>query len=154
MSFEAHTVLRICAVVFGAVIALGGTASAEDKTKLPAPAKAQVDFVKHIQPIFAKRCYRCHGPDEQENDLRLDLKARALKGGASGMVIHPGKSAESPLMHYVAGIHKNGRMPPEGEGKPLSAKQIGRLRAWIDQGATWPDDDAAIAGGRKRSDRR
>ena len=28
-------------------------------------------------------------------------------------------------------------MPPEGER--LSAEEIGRLRAWIDQGAAWPE---------------
>ncbi len=33
-------------------------------------------------------------------------------------------------------------MPPKGE--PLSAEQIGVLRAWIDQGAVWPEGvDAA-----------
>jgi hypothetical protein len=30
------------------------------------------------------------------------------------------------------------KMPPKGE--PLSTEQIGLLRAWIDQGAQWPDD--------------
>ena len=29
-------------------------------------------------------------------------------------------------------------MPPEGEGAPLSPDEIGILRAWIDQGASWP----------------
>ena len=28
-------------------------------------------------------------------------------------------------------------MPPEGKGPPLSAEQVGLLRAWIDQGASW-----------------
>ena len=30
-------------------------------------------------------------------------------------------------------------MPPEGEGQPLTAEQVGLIRAWIDQGAKWPD---------------
>src|SRR6185369_16901123 len=29
-------------------------------------------------------------------------------------------------------------MPPSGD--PLTPKEVGLLRAWIDQGAEWPDD--------------
>ncbi len=35
-------------------------------------------------------------------------------------------------------------MPPEGAGDPLSERQIAVLRAWIDQGATWPDELAGV----------
>jgi hypothetical protein len=42
-------------------------------------------------------------------------------------------------------------MPPEGEGKPLSAEQIALVRAWVDQGAVWPDG-ADIATKRAGSD--
>jgi hypothetical protein len=38
-------------------------------------------------------------------------------------------------------------MPPDGEGQPLTAEQVGLLRAWIDQGAKWPD--AASVKGRE-----
>lgn len=56
--------------------------------------------------------------------------------------IRPGKSAESPLIQFVAGIDPDLKMPPKGDR--LTAEQIGILRAWIDQGAPWPD--GAIAG--------
>jgi hypothetical protein len=40
----------------------------------------------------------------------------------------------------IAGTDEEfGRMPPDGKGTPLTAEQIGLVRAWIDQGA-WPDD--------------
>ena len=42
---------------------------------------APVDFVRDVQPIFAKHCYECHGEKKQKSGLRLDLKAAALKGG-------------------------------------------------------------------------
>src|SRR5262249_47888894 len=51
--------------------------------------------------------------------------------------IVPGKSAESRLIRYVAGLDEDYQMPPEGAGQPLSSEQIGLLRAWIDQGARW-----------------
>src|SRR6476660_9159454 len=110
---------------------------------LPPAAQRQVDFVQDIQPILSARCYECHGPDRQENGLRWDNKASALKGGSSGPAIVPGKSTESRMIRLVAGMEKNLVMPKRGER--LTAEQIGVLRAWIDQGATWPD---AVAEGK------
>ena len=37
----------------------------------PAP-RQEVDFLKEVWPILESRCIECHGPDEQEGDLRLD----------------------------------------------------------------------------------
>ena len=107
-------------------------------TKLPQPATAKVDFVRDIQPLLVERCVKCHGPDKQKADLRLDGKSRAMRGGDSGTVIEPGKSAESRLIHLVAGLEPDTLMPPKGE--PLTTNQIAMLRAWIDQGANWPED--------------
>ncbi len=114
--------------------------------ELPPAATKTVDFAQDIQPLLAKSCLRCHGADEQEAGLRLHRKADAMKGGDRGAAIVPGKSAESRLIHYVAGVDKDGTlMPPAGEGERLTAEQIGLLRAWIDQGAKWPDT-ADLAG--------
>jgi hypothetical protein len=111
--------------------------------KLP-PALAQpVDFVKEVQPLLAKACYACHGRDAQESGLRLDVKKLAMIGADSGPVIVPGRSADSRLIHAIAGLDETlGRMPPEGEGEPLTSEQIALLRAWIDGGAVWPDEVA------------
>ncbi len=106
--------------------------------ELPSPATRQIDFVKDVQPLLAKNCYECHGEKKQKADLRWDVKSAALKGGEHGPVIVPGKSAESLMIQLVAGLKgADMRMPAKGE--PLSAEQIGILRAWIDQGAVWPD---------------
>ena len=43
----------------------------------------------------------------------------------------------------VAGYKVKVAMPPGGPA--LSAEQIGLLRAWIDQGANWPDDAVSAA---------
>ncbi|HYG76173.1 MAG TPA: PSD1 and planctomycete cytochrome C domain-containing protein, partial [Planctomycetota bacterium] len=110
--------------------------------ELPPAAAREVDFEKDIQPIFAKNCYSCHGPRKQKGDYRLDLKASALKGGEHVNIV-PGKSAESPLIHLVAELKTGEVMPPDGE--TLSNEQIGLLRAWIDQGAKWPEHLAGVA---------
>ena len=117
----------------------GSTVLAADK--LPSVAQVTVDFARDIQPLLAKRCYECHGASKQKNGLRLDRKAEAFKGGESGPAFVPGKSRESRLIHNVAGLNPDTVMPQKGER--LSAEQIGLLRAWIDQGAVWPDTDPA-----------
>lgn len=104
---------------------------------LPSPAKREIDFTRDIAPILSKSCYRCHGPKKQKGGLALHLADRALTGGDSGPAIVPGKSAESRLIRYVAGIDEDNMMPPDGAGERLSDAQIGLLRAWIDQGARW-----------------
>ncbi len=114
-------------------------AIAAEPDTLPAPASRKVDFVTDIQPILAKTCHECHGSKKEKAGLRLDLKAAALKGGDSGPLLIAGKSSESLLIQAVAGTKENlARMPQKRE--PLTAEQIGLLRAWIDQGADWPDN--------------
>jgi hypothetical protein len=100
-----------------------------------------MDFRRDIQPIFARACLACHGPRKQRGGLRLDISQAALQGSDSGPVIRPGDAANSRLLHVVAGLDPDTKMPPEG--KPLTRAEIGRLRAWIDQGAAWPDEPVA-----------
>ncbi len=95
-----------------------------------------VDFARDVRPILEKNCYACHGAKKQKGGYRLDRKSAALGGGGDA-AIRPGKSAESPLIQRVMGAKSDEIMPPEGER--LSAAQIALLRAWIDQGAVWPD---------------
>jgi mono/diheme cytochrome c family protein len=114
--------------------------TAADVPELPPPAARKVDYAKDIQPIFAGACYSCHGDKKQQSSFRLDRKADAFKGGESGKDILPGKSADSLLIRYVAGLDPDVKMPPKGNR--LTADQVGLLRAWIDQGAEWPDSGA------------
>jgi hypothetical protein len=97
----------------------------------------KIDFARDIEPIFAKHCYRCHGPDVQEGNLRLDDRAAALKGGDNGSLFVAGKSRESLIIERVTAEDDSVRMPQES--KPLEAESIGRLKRWIDEGATWPE---------------
>ena len=102
--------------------------------------KPTVDFATSIQPLLQASCYSCHGSDAQEGGLRLDHRRSGLAGGDAGRVIVANKPEESLLLTLVAGFDKErGRMPPEGEGKPLSKKQVELIRRWIQQGAVWPE---------------
>lgn len=106
-----------------------------------AGAAGAIDFDHDVKPIFARACLPCHGPDKQRSSFRLDRRADALKGGDYGRAIVPGKSADSPLVRYVSGADPDVVMPPAPKER-LTAAEVATLRAWIDQGAKWPDDDS------------
>lgn len=99
--------------------------------ELPPPAARPVDYATEVRPIFQKHCYSCHGPNKQKGEYRLDLRNVARKPE----VIRPGDSANSPLIHHLVGINDRSIMPPDPP--PLTAEQVGVIRAWIDQGAVW-----------------
>lgn len=99
----------------------------------------KVDFARDIEPIFKKSCLSCHGLKKQEGGFALHVKEKALAGGDNGPALVAGKSAESRLYRYVAGLDKETVMPPEEAGKRLSPEQVSLIKAWIDQGATWPE---------------
>jgi mono/diheme cytochrome c family protein len=125
----------LSAMLIAAVLAVPVSICADDPPK--PVAQASVDFDRDVKPIFAKHCISCHGPEKQKHGLRLDRKADALKGGDSGLAVVPGKSVDSLLFQLVSGQDKDRQMPPK---LGLSAAEISTLKAWIDQGAKWPDD--------------
>lgn len=94
----------------------------------------KVDFARDIQPLFRQNCVGCHGPSQQINGLRLDRRSSVLKPGLRRVV--PGSSANSFLYHRVSGAEFGLQMPPTGA---LKLEQIALVKAWIDQGAAWPD---------------
>ncbi len=104
--------------------------------QLPPAATRPVDFAKDLSPLFAERCYGCHGPKKQESGLRADNRADLLKGGDHGPALVPGKSAESILVQVLTGTHPDLAQMPKKKEK-FTSEQIGLVRAWIDQGAVW-----------------
>ncbi len=118
---------------------LASVVAAGDAAKLPPAASGRVDFSQDVAPLLQKRCLSCHGAERPKAGLRLDTREHLLQGGNTGAVLAVGKSAESRLIHVLAGIAEDDIvMPPKGER--LSPKEIGALRAWIDQGLPWPKE--------------
>jgi hypothetical protein len=113
-------------------------------SSLPPAARVKVDFERDIAPIFKQSCEVCHSAKQQSGGLRLDERNAALAGGYSGPVIKPGDSAGSKLIQLVAGLQKGMIMPLAGPR--LTPEQVGLLRAWIDQGASWPAANEAAKG--------
>ena len=100
----------------------------------------EVDYARDIKPILTSRCAKCHGPDKQENGLRLDAGALVLRGGDGGAAVVPGKAAESLLIRAIKGDDELSKMPPEDE-PPLAADQIELLVKWVTAGARYPAEE-------------
>ena len=102
----------------------------------PDEPAATVDFTRDIQPLFAKHCLLCHGPDAAQGGLRLHTEAAAsaeLESGAHGIM--PGRPGASEVLARVRSHDPLLQMPPEGDR--LTAAEIKTLEAWIAQGAPW-----------------
>jgi len=104
-----------------------------------AQVSAKIDFRRDVQPLFREHCIGCHGPTQQMNGFRLDQRRYVMPNrlGANGAAVAPGNSAKSRLYLKLTGSQNGPQMPPAG---PLPAEQIEIVKAWIDQGAEWPDD--------------
>jgi hypothetical protein len=107
-----------------------------------------VDFGRDVRPILEQSCWKCHGPEKQKGGLRFDRRQGAIATGDSGKkAIRPGRTEESELIRRVEAATADERMPPKS--KPLSREQIKILRAWIEQGANWPETGVAPTHGRR-----
>ncbi len=106
----------------------------EAESLAPTPEQAKF-FETDVRPLLANHCFKCHGPDKQSGELRLDSRAAMLQGGDSGPAIVPGKPEESLLIEAVK--YESFEMPPSGQ---LDAKAIDVLTRWIAMGAPWPGD--------------
>jgi len=106
-------------------------ASADDK-----PPAGSIDFTRDIQPLFAKHCLLCHGPDAAQGGLRLHMQSDSEKELDSGsQAIVPGSPEASELLARVRSHDPLVQMPPEGER--LTPDEIAKLEAWIAGGASW-----------------
>ena len=106
----------------------------------------ELEYARDIQPILQTHCLRCHGPDKQEGDLRLDLRQSAFAAASSGEIpIVPFDTLRSHLLEVISG--ENPAMPADGPS--LSIEQQARLRQWIAEGAAWPEEAAPATSAKK-----
>lgn len=96
-----------------------------------------IDFYMDVYPILETKCLACHSTAVKESGLILETAEHILKGGASGEGIVAGKPDES-LVYQVAARVSEPVMPPlpnKVQAKPLTPREVGILRQWIEQGA-------------------
>lgn len=134
---------KLCLLLASLLVVLSTIWAGEPANPTVASDKS-FDYSRDIKPILAKHCASCHGVEKQKSGLRLDTAAAAMRGGDTGPAIVPGKSAESLLFQALTGAEGVTAMPPKGQPQ-LSAEQIALFKAWIDQGAKAPADEAGAA---------
>ncbi|MEM9646338.1 MAG: DUF1549 domain-containing protein, partial [Planctomycetota bacterium] len=128
------------------VLCSGGTVRAETSVdgekastgRSDQPDLTSPDFTNDVQPILAKRCFACHGPDVAEGGLRFTDRESAIAEGDSGEItIVPGDASASHLIARVIADDDSDfeRMPPEGDA--VTQREVEILRRWIQDGAKW-----------------
>ncbi len=84
-----------------------------------APEADLKTFRNNIQPVLAKACFECHGPDKQKGELRIDtLNADLFSGDDVDWWLE------------VLAVLTNGEMPPEGEVE-LADDERARVIEWL-----------------------
>ena len=98
-------------------------------------AEQAINFNRDIRPIFAAKCFPCHGPDEEtrEADLRMDIREAAIDHGA----ITAGQPDESEFIRRILSDDPEEIMPPPQANDLLSDQQKQLLIAWVEQGAPY-----------------
>jgi hypothetical protein len=92
-----------------------------------------VNFSREVQPLLARRCFACHGPDKAEGGLRLNsAEGLAAILDSGGKAVVAGKPEESEVIERTTSTEEGVRMPPEG--KPLTDVEQDLLRRWIEEG--------------------
>ena len=115
--------MRISGVVVTLSLAFGGLDA----------LGAGPSFTRDVRPLFAEKCYACHGPDAgtRKMGLRLDRIPDAIVSG----VIVPGDAASSYLVRKIRSDNPRTVMPPPSSKKVLSAAEVQLVVDWIDSGA-------------------
>ena len=130
-----NCLLRFSIALIATVSVLVTLPGSEAARAEPVAAKSkQVDFARDVYPIFRRSCIECHGPEKQEAELRLDQRTSTMKSES----IEPGKPGDSELLRRILLPRGHDEVMP-AIGDPLSKRQIGIIRRWIEQGAVWPD---------------
>lgn len=96
-------------------------------------------YTGKVQPIFAAKCYSCHGPEKQKGGYRIDQSELALKGGKSGK---PAIISRDPFESHLVRLmllpsDHDDIMPPAGK-LPLTLEEIMTIVEWIRNGAAFP----------------
>jgi mono/diheme cytochrome c family protein len=133
-----RSIARRAATFFAVVLFAAATSRAEEAATA---AAAEELFERQVRPLLVEACQKCHGPDKQESDFRVDSRKALLRGGYTGPAIVPGKPAESVLLSAVR--HEGDfAMPPKTK---LPDDKIAALESWIKLGAPWPESAGATA---------
>ena len=94
-------------------------------------SRGEVKYNKDVLPIFADKCFSCHGADQvkRKANLRLDDKnsAYAMRDGVQAIL--PGSIKGSEMINRIFTTDKSEAMPPPDE-VALSSLEKATLKQW------------------------
>src|SRR3954469_5267139 len=135
---------RAVLVTAGGLVIAGGGGGGASLFSRHARPEQHIDFNRDIRPIFNANCMACHGGVKQASGVSFSYREQVLGKGKSGRpTVVPGNPRASELIARVTSRDPNVRMPLNGT--PLTPRQIGLLRDWIKEGASWSDYWAFVA---------
>ncbi len=105
------------------------------------PSSGKIDYTRDIRPILSENCYHCHGPDEgsRKGKLRLDTKEGLSSKHKDIIPFKPGSLEDSEAWERINSTDADEQMPPPDSHRKLTAGQIAKLKAWIEQGAEFKE---------------
>ena len=129
MSRRSYSILRQMLPIVVVTLAIVGRA-----TLVPA-AETKTDFSRQVLPILSNKCFTCHGPDAEDDQLRLDDFETASEDRGGYRAIDPDRPDDSELL---ARIHStDDPMPPADAEKQLTPEERKILSDWVSGGGRY-----------------
>ncbi len=98
----------------------------------PQPGE-EILFSEHIQPLFNRKCFRCHGDKLDSGDWRSDTYESIMESGKNAPNIIPGDPDNSLLIQKLLNKQPIGKqMPP---ARVMNDRQIQWVIDWVKAGA-------------------
>ena len=104
--------------------------------RAPTGPPRTVDFVLDVYPIFERSCHSCHGSQQQLGRLRLGLPGADPARRAVGKGHCAFQSLRESALSTGGWAERSGA---HAYGGTLRDEEIELIRAWIEQGAEWPE---------------
>jgi hypothetical protein len=98
-------------------------------------AEPRVRFAREVLPILSNKCFVCHGPDGEEDLVRLDTYAAATTDLGGYRAIDPANPSQSEMLHRIHSA--DDPMPPSDAQKQLTPAERELLTRWIRQGGQY-----------------
>src|SRR5690349_14689826 len=101
-------------------------------------------FEKHIRPVLAEQCYKCHSAQAEKlkGKLLLDTREGLIRGGEGGPIVVPGDPDKSRLIIALRFTDEDMQMPPKHQ---LPREQVEAFEKWVKMGAPDPRTEPAAA---------
>ncbi len=116
-------------------------------------ADPEIDFGRQILPILSDKCFVCHGPDADKDEVRLDSFEGATADLGGYQAIDPANPKDSELIFRIH--DSDDPMPPEKAEKQLTEAEKKLLTQWVESGGEytkhWAFQTPQKSGGEKAS---